>query len=242
MYNTKNFYLQMKKQIFILSLLLFFGISLYAQPKAVGEPKVIAKMNEPLQRPVWSIDGAKLFLTSSDGLWEVSNNGSNLRKTSVDASQLRITTNTNQLLQQMISDPMKVASKVEALKSLSGSIIFNPVLSPQGDKIVFQAGNGLYICDADPQAGASSLRKFDQGTRASWTPDGKYLVAMVEGNDGHFITKGELITIDVATGTKNVLLSSDKYIAFSPAVSPDGTKVAFEEYASGAIYVMDIQY
>ena len=34
------------KQILTLSLLLFFGIGLYAQPKAVSEPRVIAKTNE----------------------------------------------------------------------------------------------------------------------------------------------------------------------------------------------------
>ena len=230
----------MKKQIFILSLLLFLGVGLYAQPKAIGEPKPIAKMNEPLQRPVWSPDGTKLFLNY--GEWEVSVTGTNLRKVSAGNSQLRATICTNPLFLQMIDNPMGVASNVEMLKSLSGSIIFNPVLSPQGDKIVFQAGGGLYICDADCQADASSLRQFDQGTRATWMPDGKYLVAMVEGNDGHFVTKGELISIDVATGSKSVLLSSDKYIAFSPAISPDGKKLAFEDYATGTIYIMDIQY
>ena len=54
----------MKKQIFILSLLLIFGAGLYAQPKAAGEPRVIAKMNEPLRLPVWSADGTKLSFTS----------------------------------------------------------------------------------------------------------------------------------------------------------------------------------
>jgi len=230
----------MKKQIFILSLLLFFGIGVYAQPKAVGEPRVIAKMNEPLERPVWSPDGSKLFLNY--GEWEVSATGTNLRKVSNDA-QLRATVCVNPLLQQMIDKPVLVTSDVEVLKSLSGSIIFNPVLSPQGDKIAFQAStkNGIFICDADCQADASSLRYFSQGDFPAWTSDGKYLVAHLEGNDGHSITKSELISIDVATGAKDILFSSDKYIALSPAISPDGKKLAFEDYASGTIYVMDIQ-
>jgi len=235
----------MKKQILSLSLLLFFGIGLCAQPKAVGEPKVIAKSNEPFTRPAWSPDGTKLMFTSleSNELWEVSITGFNLRKVSTEAeSQLKATICTNPLYLQMIDNPMGVASKVEALKSLSGSIIYNPVLSPQKDKIVFQAhpGTGLYICAADCQADASTLRNFSQGERACWTPDGKYLVAMIEGHDGTFITKGELISIDVASGAKSILLSSDKYIALSPAISPDGKKLAFED-ATGVIYIMDIQ-
>ena len=229
----------MKKQIFTLSLLLFFGFGLYAQPKAVSEPRVIAKMKEPLQRPVWSPDGSRLFLASLDGLWEVSATGNNLRKASADANQLRAANSIHPLLKQMVDDPAGVASKVKALQALGGYLIFNPVLSPKGDQIVFQVSNGkgLYIVNVD----GSGLRSLGQGERATWTPDGKYLVAMLVADDGHTLTKGELISIHVASGAKNTLFASDKYIALSPAISPDGKKLAFEEYASGAIYVMDIQ-
>ena len=226
----------MTKQIFTLSLLLLFGIGLYAQPKAVGEPRVIAKTDVPLTRPVWSPDGEKLFL--NNGQWEVTVSGAGLRKVSDTAVQLRATSCTNPLVLQIISEPLQVASQVEGLKSLSGEIVFNPVLSPQGDKIAFQAGNSMYICNAD----GSELRKLGTALlRATWTADGKYIVVGIEGNDGHFITKGELVSVDIATGAKSMLFSSDKYIAFSPAISPDGKKLAFEDYASGAIYIMDIQ-
>jgi len=235
----------MKKQILSLSLLLFFGIGLCAQPKVVSEPRVIAKTSEPLTRPAWSPDGTKLLFTSSESgeLWEVSACGANLRKASGDADQLRAAVGKNSLLQLMINEPLGVASKVEMLKSLSGRIIYNPALSPQGDKIVFQASRqkGFFVCDANEQADASTLRHFEEGGRAVWTPDGKYIVVMVETNDGHVVTKGELVAFEVATGNKSVVFSSDKYIAFSPAVSPDGKKLAFEDYATGAIYIMDIQ-
>ena len=228
----------MKKKILTFSLFLIFCIGLYAQPKVVGEPRMIAKTSEPLQRPVWSPDGAKLLLNY--GQWEVSVDGTNLRQAS--ANQLKATICTNPLLLQMIDNPDGVADKVEMLKSLSGYIIFNPVLSPKGDKIAFQAGNGLYVCDADCQADVSTLRKFDKGERATWTPDGKYLVVMCIEDDGYVVTKGELYSINAATGVRSLLLSSDKYVAVSPAISPDGKKLAFENYADGAIYVMDIQY
>jgi len=236
----------MKKQIFTLSLMLFWGFCLYAQPKAVGEPRIVAKMNQPLMKPVWSPDGTKLFLTSlkNDGLWEVSSNGSGFKLISAEAgagNQLKAmaANQTNPLLQQMIDNPAKVASQVKELQSLSGCLIFNPVLSPQGDKIVFQASNGkgLFICNAD----GSDLRQLGKGERATWTPDGRYIVVMITEDNGDVVTKGELISIDVLSGAQNTLLSSDKYVAVSPAISPDGKKLAFEEYASGAIYIMDIK-
>ena len=232
----------MRKQIFILSLLLLFGVSLYAQPKTIGEPRVIAKMDAPLSEPVWSPDGAKLLFSSNEELWEVSATGTGLRK--ADDTQLRATICANPLLLQMTDNPVGVASQVKALESLSEYMVFNPVLSPKGDKIVFQVsrGKGMYICDADCQADASTLRSLGtKAQRATWTPDGKYIVVMFTEDDGHFITKGELVGIDVATGAQTVLLSSDKYIAFNPAISPDGKKLAFENFAEGVIYVMDIQ-
>lgn len=231
----------MKKLILTPAILLLFGIGLYAQPKAVGEPRVIAKTDTPLSEPVWSSDGTKLFFSSNEGLWEVSASGTGLRKA---APQQRATICTNPLLLQITDNPVGVASQVKALESLSGHMLYCPVLSPKGDKIVFQVsrGKGMYICDSDCQADASSLRSLGaKAQRATWMPDGKYIVVMFTEDDGHSVTKGELVSIDVATGAQNVLLSSDKYIAFNPAISPDGKKIAFEDFAEGVIYVMDIQ-
>lgn len=235
----------MKRQFFFLSFLLLFGIGLCAQPKAVGEPRVIAKMNEPLRTPVWSPDGTKLSLTSlkNDGLWEVSSNGTQFRQVSnkVGAGkQLRaVSTTDNSLLKKIVDDPANVATETKGLQSLAGYLLFNPTLSPAGDKIVFQAsqGKGLFICNAD----GSNLQSLGKGERATWTADGQYIVVMLTQDNGEVVTKGELISIHIASGARDTLLSSDKYIALSPAISPDGTKLAFEEYASGAIYIMDIK-
>jgi Tol biopolymer transport system component len=227
----------MYKQILTLTFLVFFGAGmLYAQPKAVGEPRIIAKADEPLQRSVWSADGK--ILSFNEGQWEISNNGKNLKK--LASANIQRKANANLLVQQMVNDPRGVASKQKALESFSGYIIFNPVVSPNGDQIVFEVsrGKGTYICNAD----GSGLRSL--GTRAecaTWTPDGKYIIVQYVEDDGHVITKGELHSIEVATGTRTALLSSDKYIALNPALSPDGKKLAFDELLSGAIYVMDIQ-
>jgi len=229
----------MKKQIFTMALLLFFGFSLYAQPRVVSEPRVLAEMSgEPLLTPVWSQDGAKLFL--NNGTMEVSFDGTGLREVATPVGNLRrLRATTNSLLQQMIDDPVNVASQVQGLQSLSGNLIFNPVLSPTGEKIVFQAGNeGMFVVNVD----GSGLRSIGlRAERATWTADGKYVVVMQTEDDGRFFTKGELKSIDVSNGNQSILFSSEKFITLSPAISPDGKQLVFADFISGAIYIMDIQ-
>jgi Tol biopolymer transport system component len=242
--NDKFYFFTMYKPIFTLTLLLFFGIGIvYAQPKTAGEPRAIAKTDEPFQRPAWSADGKTLSFTSlnDNAVWKVSDKGNNLRKVPEGAVVERNPKIANTpLMQQMVDDPRGVASKVNALESFSGYIIFNPVLSPAGDKIVFEVsrGKGTYICNAD----GSDLRSLARRAEcATWTPDGKYIIVQYVEDDGHVITKGELHSIEVATGARATLFASDKFISLNPALSPDGKQLAFEEAISGVIYVVDIQ-
>lgn len=224
----------------MVSLLLFFGFSLYAQPRVISEPRVLVEMSgEPMLTPVWSQDGTKLFL--NNGTMEVSVDGTDLREVAAPVDNLRRlrATAANPLLQKMIDDAVNVASQVRGLQSLSGNLIFNPVLSPTGDKIVFQAGNkGMFVINTN----GSGLRSLGlRAERATWTADGKYVVVMQTEDDGRFFTKGELKSINVATGAQSVLFSSEKFITLSPAISPDGKRLAFSDFMSGAIYIMDIQ-
>jgi Tol biopolymer transport system component len=173
---------------------------------------------------------------------QVSADGTNLRQAVAPVSNLRrnaAVSVANPLVQQMIADPIHVASKVEGLKSLAGQMIFNPVLSPTGDRIVFQAGReGMFVVNAD----GSGLRNLGaQFERATWTADGQFVVTQVEGNDGTFITSGKLFAINVSTGAVSPFLVSDKYIALNPVISPDGSRLVFEEYTTGAIFIMDIK-
>jgi len=232
----------MLKPILTLSFLLFFGFGLYAQPKAVGKPRVVAKTSESLERPAWSDNGKALYATSlEDGAtWEASSNGKTLNRLPANKSPQRKSAGSNLLLQQMKSDPRGVTTKIQGLETLKGYIVFNAVLSPQRDKIVFEVsrGKGMFICNAD----GSGLRSLGTGAEcATWTPDGKYVVVQTVKDDGHVILSGELMAIDVASGERTTLLSSNDYIALNPSLSPDGKSVAFEDRATGVIYVMDIK-
>ena len=139
----------MKKKILALSLLLLFGVGLYAQPKAVGEPRVIAKTDVPLTEPSWSPDGAKLFFSSYEGVWEVSVTGTGLRKVSLETVQLRAAIG---------------AALPEKGINWAAEIIHHTDLETNGD---FRLGGDV---DGNIQAGAVvGMRlefNFDDGTQA----------------------------------------------------------------------------
>ena len=228
----------MRKTIFTMSLLLFFGVGLHAQPRVVGEPQKVAQSEQRLHTPTWLSDASLLL---NDGTMQVSVDGTNLRNVTVPMGNLRRTANDNSLLQRMIDNPVGVVSQEEEMRTqFPGHMVFNPVLSPQGDRIVFQVdmGKGMWIINTD----GTGLRSLGtQAGSATWTADGRYVVAVQTEDDGRSITKGELVSIDVISARQSVLFSSDNFIPFSPAISPNGRRLAFEDYATGVIYVLEIQ-
>ncbi len=142
------------------------------------------------------------------------------------------------LLNRMIESPASVAQEVSGLKMFKGHIIFNPVLSPSGDKIVFQvSGKGLYVCNINGE----QVKSLGQGSRASWMPDGKYVLATVVTDNGEVLTSGKLYAIDVNTAQSYHLPVDTNLIVQSPCVSVDGKKVAFEDAATGYIYVANLK-
>ncbi|NDW11203.1 PD40 domain-containing protein [Dysgonomonas sp. 520] len=197
-----------------------------------SEELILPKTRQLKGMPYWSNDKSKV-------LYKV---GTETRSSKPVAKAVPLKSQADvpgeMLLRRMVEDPALVAGEVSGLSEFKGRIIFNPVLSPAGDKIVFQVGGeGLLICDAD----GSNMKRLGEGENASWTPDGKYVIASVVKDDGRVVTKGELFAIDVNTGARSAILASDAYVALRPAISPDGKKLAFEEYASGAIYVIDLK-
>jgi len=195
------------------------------------EDLIVPKTRDLKGLPFWSEDNS-----------QVEYKVGNLRKSSAKISKSTSSADNkigSFLLKEMIENPTTVASSTPGLKQLKSHLIFNPVLSPKGDKIVFQAndGKGLYICNAT----GSELMNLGIGERASWMPDNKYIIVSQTQDNGNVITKGELICIDTETGARATLLSSDNYIAVTPAVSPNGKKLAFEDYKSGAIYLVDLK-
>ncbi|MFR9166131.1 MAG: TolB family protein [Dysgonomonas sp.] len=182
--------------------------------------------------PFWSSDYSQVVYQTENGTKSAK---SGIRVVNMKS---KVASSAEALFSKMVADPATVAADVAGLNQFKGKVLFNPVVSPDGNKIAFQVGGeGLYVCDAD----GNQLKALGKGERATWTPDGKYVIAAVTTDDGHELTGGKLVSANVESGAISTLMSSG-YIAVSPAVSPDGKKLAFEDYASGYVYLVDLKY
>ena len=112
-----------------------------------------------------------------------------------------------------------------------------PAWSPDGKQIVYLQGSGnkgaLWLSDPDgknPKMGIGAGLNMEP----SWLPDSKHIVwfALTPGT----VVTSQLNIMDMETLQSRPLFSDPEQIKFSnlmPAVSPDGTKVAFVSNRSG---------
>lgn len=145
---------------------------------------------------------------------------------------------TANLLQQMTEDAAGVTSKVNALNEFAGRTVINPALSPDGSLIAFQiVGKGLFVINAD----GTNLRSLGKGSHPSWLPDNATVIYSIVTDNGSAFTGSTIMSYDLATDNAAVVMKNDKMIPLTPVVSPDGTRMAFENAADEAIYVVTLK-
>lgn len=148
-------------------------------------------------------------------------------------------TSASNIYEIMVQDPANATSQIAALSQFKGIILMNPALSPDKSKIAFQIlGKGLWICDAN----GSNLKSLGKGSRPAWLPDNKTIIVARTSDNGQTLTASDLYAIDCNNGNSTNLTENTSIVAFAPAVSPDGKKVAVENCADGNIYIMDLKY
>lgn len=139
----------------------------------------------------------------------------------------------------MMSDAAGVANRVAALGQFAGEVIINPALSPDGKRIAFQVpGQGMWTINAD----GSDLRSIGAGSHPAWLKDNSTIVYTMVTDDGANFTSSTLLALNVDNGRSVTLTSRPDFLPLTPAVSPDGLKVAFENAADNAIYVITLNY
>jgi len=137
----------------------------------------------------------------------------------------------------LISTDMDTKTSRE-IASFDGRTVFNISMSPCGRKVAFQVGGrGLFVAATD----GSEVKHLGYGERASWMPDGKYVVAALVKDDGYTITGSDLYMVNTGTGAYSPLTEHTGLVAMNPSVSPCGKKVLFNNPDDGNIYVMALE-
>lgn len=141
--------------------------------------------------------------------------------------------------QVMLDEPQNATGKIAGLGEYAGKWVINPALSPDGTKIAFQiVSKGLFVCNTD----GSGLIELGKGSHASWLPNSRHLMMTRINDDGHRFTSSDIYCVDSTNGYSVNITPNSDVIPVTIAVSPDGSRVAFDNDTDGAIYIINLNY
>ena len=108
-------------------------------------------------------------------------------------------------------------------------------LSPDKSKILFHCANNSFVCDLN----GKNVVNLGEMNCPQWR-DNNYVVGHNEDHDGYYLTKGEIFIIGANGKNLQQLSTTSSEIKTFPAVSADGSKIAFHT-EDGKLYVMTIK-
>lgn len=208
--------------------------------------KTVTTANGAGYKMAWSSDGKQImgrvnqlqgtFVKHEMKAWSVADGKVSAVKTRMGLPAWK---ETNSAYDIMINDPAGACGKIASLKEYAGAIVINPALSADGSKVAFQIpGKGVMVMNSD----GSDLRAICKGSHPQWLPDGKTLIISRVQDNGSQFTASDLYSVDIENRSEVLLTGSTDMIPLTPAVSPDGKKVAFENAADAAIYIINLNY
>jgi len=78
----------------------------------------------------------------------------------------------------------------ETLIPFEGKTFLNATASPDGERIAFEVmGGNLYVMDID----GTNIVDLGRANRPEWSPDGRYIAAMLAEDDGHHYLKSDIV-------------------------------------------------
>ncbi len=111
---------------------------------------------------------------------------------------------------------------------------FDPVLSPDGTRVAFVGlATGVHVLEI----ASGKPAHLGPGTRPCWTSDGRWVLFERTRDDGERLTSSALMAHAVRRG-ETVALTDGSHLDRHPAVSPDGTRIAFSR--DGALWTASL--
>ena len=231
----------------------------------------LSTSNNFVQKPVWSPHGNKILLTGegNNGLYLLNMQDQALQELNTEAGmgrealwinnstvQIRKKGNVRQITPQetksefidttyvyvdlkerLVYKKLSNGKKIQVTSEKAN--YYNPILSPKGDTLVVHIGSLIYLMPTDASA---TKTKLAQGIAHSWSKDGRFVFYFLdETSDGQVIDNSDLYVFDIQTMQKSKLTDTPNVLEMWPAISPDGSKLAFTDGKSGKLYIANLK-
>ncbi len=116
---------------------------------------------------------------------------------------------------------------------------YNPILSPDGLKVVVNIGANIFLMTTD---GSGEKVKLTDGLVGSWSFDSKKIYLFKDqSTDGHAITNSDLFVFDLTSMQETQLTFTNDQQEMWPAVSPDNSSIIYFENIGGELYIADLK-
>lgn len=198
---------------------------------------------------VWTADGSEVIGRTNvrDGIrvmheMKAWNATDGTVRTITPVSRMNVTPGamkaTNNIYKTMTENAGEATSLISSLAQFAGETVINPALSPDGSKIAFQIpGNGMWLINAD----GTGLKSLGKGSHPAWMPDNATVIFTVVTDDGNNFTGSTIYSMDINDMKAEKLVANTDLIPLTPAVSPDGSKLVFENAKDASLYIVNLK-
>ncbi len=109
-------------------------------------------------------------------------------------------------------------------------------MSPDGNRVLYvTAHHGAQVCNAD----GSNARYVGVMNAPQWI-DNENIIGMIDTDNGDFVVQSILLVRNINTPDQIQVLPTGQKIAMYPAVSLDGSRIAFNN-EKGQIFIMEVE-
>lgn len=119
----------------------------------------------------------------------------------------------------------KKTKTLQAISDVRADRYYSPVVSPDERFVVFNGlTSGVHLFDIEANA---VVYIGSNGTSPSFSPDGRYLVYAQTADDGHEVTSGDLILVDLDKHSRRVISNPNREIRLNATLGNNAQSIAY---------------